>query len=64
MAVRCPVCGEELEGERAVRDHEHEVPAAWQGAGAGFECPECGARFDEQEELVAHQATHASPGPA
>lgn len=57
MAVRCPVCGETFETDRELEEHEHDLPDAWEGAGAGFECPECGAMFSEEEALVAHQAT-------
>jgi hypothetical protein len=56
VTVTCPVCGEELEREE-IADHEHEIPAAWEEAGGGFECPEDGLLFDTEEELVRHQAT-------
>ncbi|MFB3738953.1 MAG: hypothetical protein ACE14W_08310 [Candidatus Velamenicoccus archaeovorus] len=36
--------------------HDHEMPAAWEESGAGFSCPTCGAGFDSEEDLVAHQA--------
>ena len=62
MAVTCPICGEELTTDADVRAHEHELPRAWENTGAGFDCPECGARFDEEEELVAHQATAHADG--
>jgi predicted RNA-binding Zn-ribbon protein involved in translation (DUF1610 family) len=55
--VTCPVCGEELEGREAVDAHEHEVPIAFEDAGAGFQCPTCGRWFDTEEALVAHEAT-------
>lgn len=61
MPATCPICGEVLATEDDVRAHDHAMPPAWEHAGAGSECPECGMSFDEQEELVAHQgAEHAS----
>ncbi len=57
MVVTCPVCGEELEGVEAIEAHDHEVPIPWEEAGAGFECPTCGRRFDSEEDLVKHEAT-------
>ncbi len=56
MKVRCPVCGEELEGRAQVEAHDHEVPLLWERAGSGFECPECGRLFSSEEDLVAHEA--------
>ena len=57
MAVRCSVCGETFKTDQELEAHEHDLPDAWEGAGAGFECPECGAMLSEEEALVAHQAT-------
>ncbi len=62
MALRCPVCGQELEDEEDLRAHEHELPSAWQETGAGFACPTCGAEFDDEEALISHEATvHLGP---
>lgn len=57
MAVRCPVCGEELADETELAHHDHEIPAAWHESGAGFTCPTCGAEFDSEEALIEHEAT-------
>jgi predicted RNA-binding Zn-ribbon protein involved in translation (DUF1610 family) len=57
VTVTCPVCGAELEGREAIEAHEHEIPLAWEDAGAGFQCPTCGEWFSSEEELVVHEAT-------
>jgi uncharacterized C2H2 Zn-finger protein len=56
MAVRCPICGEELESEEELAHHVHEMPVAWKESGAGFVCPTCGAGFDAEEDLIEHEA--------
>lgn len=56
MAVRCAVCGEDLETEAGLGAHHHERPASWEVSGARFSCPSCGAAFDGEEDLVAHEA--------
>lgn len=64
MTTTCPICGDELTTDEELRAHDHAMPTPWEHAGAGFECPECGAAFDEQEELVAHQGTAHAGGAA
>jgi uncharacterized C2H2 Zn-finger protein len=56
MPVSCPVCGDTFETDDQLAEHDHEMPIPWRDTGAGFECPGCGAMFDQQEDLVAHQA--------
>jgi len=58
VSVKCPVCGEELEGREAIAAHDHEMPLPWEESGAGFECPVCHRWFDSQEHLVEHQIEH------
>ena len=57
--VRCPVCGEELETDEEMDEHDHEIPVALRHAGPGFPCPICGRSFDAEEHLVEHMAQHA-----
>lgn len=44
--------------------HDHEVPATAEHAGAGFACPGCGRLFDQEEDLVRHQAEEHGGAPA
>lgn len=64
MSTTCPICGAELATDDEIREHEHDMPRAWENAGAGFQCPTCGEMFDEEDELVAHQATAHAGGAA
>lgn len=56
MAIRCPVCGEELASSSELERHDHRVPESTEQAGAGFTCPSCGAELDSEEGLVSHEA--------
>jgi predicted RNA-binding Zn-ribbon protein involved in translation (DUF1610 family) len=64
MTMTCPVCGETFEDDEKVRNHDHEMPIAWQNSGAGFQCPVCGAMVDEEEDLIAHEAAAHAGGTA
>jgi hypothetical protein len=57
VEVTCSVCGEVLHSDAEVADHQHEIPLAWENAGAGFECPICRLWFDSEDDLMKHQAT-------
>jgi uncharacterized C2H2 Zn-finger protein len=59
--ITCPECGDTFPTRAEFEQHEHAQPLAWEHATVNFPCEECGAAFDEADELITHQATaHAS----
>ncbi len=51
--IDCPECGAQFTSKEAFRTHarnEH-------GAGKTYRCSDCGARFDNADDLVPHAAS-------
>jgi len=59
--LTCPECGDTFPTREELDRHDHVMPLAWERGSSSFDCPICGARFDEADQLVTHQAS-AHPG--
>ncbi|MFL5735909.1 MAG: C2H2-type zinc finger protein [Actinomycetota bacterium] len=60
MAIRCPVCGQVLQTDEQIENHDHELVEALEHAGPGFECPICHEEYDTADHLVEHEALHTT----
>jgi hypothetical protein len=58
--MRCPACGQLLRTDEEIAEHEHELVAALEHAGPGFECPICHEEYDTAENLVVHESLHTT----
>ena len=57
--LTCPECGDVFPTREELEAHDHSMPLAWEHGSTPFECPSCGVRFDEADQLINHQAaTH------